>query len=142
MRPGTFGFVALGYHDSPVKHENAPEFLRIKNIHALKFACLAEKLLVYLERKPDVGRVLLAEPKFHLKSSETVLNSAQGVIVMLDTHELHTEQQERELVLKNLREQIERDEQKISELGTTIENIRRELAAVKQTIDRLRKSFS
>ena len=34
------------------------------------------------------------------------------------------------------------DEQKISELGTTIENIRRELIAVKQTIDRLRKSFS
>ena len=61
---------------------------------------------------------------------------------MIDTRELHAEQQERELVLKNLREQIERDEQKISELGTTIENIRRELIAVKQTIDRLRKSFS
>ena len=71
-----------------------------------------------------------------------MLNSTQGVIVMIDTRELHAEQQERELVLKNLREQIERDEQKISELGTTIENIRRELIAVKQTIDRLRKSFS
>ena len=52
------------------------------------------------------------------------------------------EQQLRERLLDELREQIRRDEDKLRELDETIAEVRRDVNAVKRLIESLRKTFT
>ena len=52
------------------------------------------------------------------------------------------EQQLREQLLDELREQIRRDEDKLRELDETIAEVRRDVNAVKRLIESLRKTFT
>lgn len=52
------------------------------------------------------------------------------------------EQQLREWLLDELREQIRRDEDKLHELDKTIAEVRRDVDAVKRLIESLRKTFT
>ena len=55
---------------------------------------------------------------------------------------IDNEQQLRERLLDELREQIRRDEDKLHELDATIELVRRDVDAVKRMIESLRKTFT
>ena len=54
---------------------------------------------------------------------------------------LHLEQQEREHVIKNLREQIQREERKLILLDRNMEKIRHDIRELKETIEYMRREF-
>ena len=56
--------------------------------------------------------------------------------------ELRLAQREREIFLKNLREQIRRDEENLQELDNSIEQIKQDIHDLKQTIAALKKFTS
>lgn len=55
---------------------------------------------------------------------------------------VNNEQQLREQLLDELREQIRRDEDKLRELDETIAEVRRDVNTVKRLIESLRKTFT
>lgn len=55
--------------------------------------------------------------------------------------ELHAEQRERERYLKNLSEQIEREERKLILIDKSMEKIRQDIRELKSTIAYLRREF-
>lgn len=61
---------------------------------------------------------------------------------MKDLRGLRAEYEERERLLESLREQIYRDEQKLRELDKSMEEVRRDIHALKQTIEYLRNKFT
>lgn len=57
---------------------------------------------------------------------------------MDDLNELRAHNQDRERLLENLREQIKQDESRLQELDKSIDEIRRDINVLKQTIEYLR----
>lgn len=57
---------------------------------------------------------------------------------MDDLNELRAHNQDRERLLENLREQIKQDESRLQELDKSIDEIRRDINVLKQTIEYMR----